>query len=339
MQDDPDNIENLAAEFPQATRDQWLALVNGALKGASFEKRLVSKTYDGLSIEPLYGRDAAARPVLGRRPGLPWQIVQRIEMPDAAAANAQALHDLENGATALSLVFAGAVGAYGFGLPADAVVRVLDGVILDAGVGIDLQLKTSDAATVIAGVADALKRQGVAPGATDISFGLDGLAGGDAGAIIRDLTKAGYRGPFAVADARVIHNAGGSEAQELAYALAVALAHLRTLEAAGIALGDARRMIYFRLSADADQFLTTAKFRALRKLWTRVEEACGLDARPALPRPWPGSIRAPPRRHRPSRSPGTASTRRRTARSSGARSRRSRPRDRRPSRGSILPAG
>ena len=41
-------------------------------------------------------------------------------------------------------------------------------------------------------------------------------------------------------------------------------------------------MIYFRLAADADQFLTIAKFRALRKLWARVEEACGLAPRPAF---------------------------------------------------------
>src|SRR5262249_3910703 len=47
------------------------------------------------------------------------------------------------------------------------------------------------------------------------------------------------------------------------------------------ALGDARRMIGFRLAADADQFLTTAKFRALRKLWARIEEACGLTPAPA----------------------------------------------------------
>ena len=37
-------------------------------------------------------------------------------------------------------------------------------------------------------------------------------------------------------------------------------------------------MIEFRLAADADQFLTIAKFRALRALWARVEQACGLDA-------------------------------------------------------------
>lgn len=35
-------------------------------------------------------------------------------------------------------------------------------------------------------------------------------------------------------------------------------------------------MIYARLSADADQFLTMAKFRALRLLWARVEQSCGL---------------------------------------------------------------
>ncbi len=64
--------------------------------------------------------------------------------------------------------------------------------------------------------------------------------------------------------------------------LAVAVAYLRALEAGGIALDAARRMIYFRLAADADQFLTIAKFRALRKLWARVEEACGLAPEPAF---------------------------------------------------------
>jgi methylmalonyl-CoA mutase len=41
-------------------------------------------------------------------------------------------------------------------------------------------------------------------------------------------------------------------------------------------------MVYFRLAADADQFMTTAKFRALRKLWARIEEACGLAPQPVF---------------------------------------------------------
>ena len=79
----------------------------------------------------------------------------------------------------------------------------------------------------------------------------------------------------------MIHNAGGSEAQELAFALGSAVTYLRALEASGVSLDAATRMIYFRLAADADQFLTIAKFRAIRKLWARVEQACGLAPAPA----------------------------------------------------------
>ena len=96
------------------------------------------------------------------------------------------------------------------------------------------------------------------------------------------LSRAGFRGKLAAADGRVIHNAGGSEAQELAFALSVALAYLRALEAEGVALDAARRMIFFRLSADADQLLTIAKFRALRKLWARIEASCGLATEPTF---------------------------------------------------------
>ena len=97
----------LAAEFPPTSEAEWRKLVEAALKGASFDKRLVSQTYDGLRIEPLYPRAAGAKPVAGRAPGAAWALMQRIDHPDPAAANAQALQDLENGATGLTLVFAG----------------------------------------------------------------------------------------------------------------------------------------------------------------------------------------------------------------------------------------
>jgi methylmalonyl-CoA mutase len=92
----------LAADFPAASREDWLKLVTAALKGAPFEK-LTSRTYDNLRIEPLYGRDPTAAPLPGRAPGTPWQVLARVEHPDPAAANAQARHEIENGATGLSL--------------------------------------------------------------------------------------------------------------------------------------------------------------------------------------------------------------------------------------------
>ena len=283
------------SEFPKASREQWLALVSSVIKGAPFEKRLVSKSYDGIAIAPLYERARGGRAVLGRAAGAPWRIVQRIELPDPARANAQALHDLENGAAGLALVFAGAIGAYGFGLDGSAsLAHVLNGIALDAGVAIDLQAGVN-AAHIAWQLTDLVRRNGVSPAATRISFGFDPLGhiaaepqsapswrdeGAEFAASINDLALHGHKGPFAAADGRIVHNAGGSEAQELAWVLAAALAYLRALEASGVAPGDGRRMIYFRLAADADQFLTTAKFRALRKLWARVEEACGLTPAP-----------------------------------------------------------
>src|ERR1700753_3043739 len=54
------------------------------------------------------------------------------------------------------------------------------------------------------------------------------------------------------------------------------------MEAGGIDLEAARAAVSFRLIADADQFLTMAKFRALRRLWARVEQACGLTPAPTF---------------------------------------------------------
>jgi len=44
---------NLASDFPQATREQWLERVEGVLKGADFGKKLVARSHDGIEIQPL----------------------------------------------------------------------------------------------------------------------------------------------------------------------------------------------------------------------------------------------------------------------------------------------
>jgi methylmalonyl-CoA mutase len=291
---DPEPLQ-FAADFPAATREEWRKLVDAVLKGAPFD-RLVSHTYDGLAIEPLAARRSNAQPVAARPGATTWEIMSRIDHPDPALANEIALRELGNGATGLALVFAGSRGDHGFGLPATeaALERALEGVDLSAGISIEVDLSPL-AVTVI----DAMLARGrpFTPPATKLRLGHDPLgAKAIAGVATRPwnehaphfarrlaaLARAGFQGKLAAADGRVIHNSGGSEAQELAFAVSVALAYLRALEAEGVALDAARRMIFFRLSADADQFLTIAKFRALRKLWARVEVSCGLAAEPCF---------------------------------------------------------
>ena len=289
---------SFAADFAPATYDDWRKLVDGVLKGTPFEK-LVSKTYDGLAVEPIYRRAANAAPIAGRPAAAPWQVMQRIDHPDPAAANAQAIHDLENGASGLEIEFAGGPGARGFGL-ADAapetLKRLFDGVVLDAGISIALH-PVIGRGNAGEGLAALIEEQHVDPATVDLRINYQALstmaARGIAPAAWKEMEKPfagvvgglmsrGFRGPFVLADGRTVHDAGGSEAQELAFALSLAVAYLRMLEAGKIDLDAARAAISFRLATDADQFLTMAKFRALRVLWARIEAACGLPPKPAF---------------------------------------------------------
>ena len=134
----------LAKDFEAATRDAWIALVQKALKGGDFERKLVGRTYDGIRLEPLYARDLAQKE-LGRavrsaarsRDGLAWDIRQRTAGTDPAAVNATLLEDLDGGSSGVTLQIAAPGQA---GLPAEggALARALDGVRLDWGVSVAL---------------------------------------------------------------------------------------------------------------------------------------------------------------------------------------------------------
>lgn len=282
-----------ATSFPPATRAQWRALVEKVLKDVDADT-LKSKTHDGIEIEPLYDKSVGG-PEL-RRSG-PWRVLQRSDHPDPTEANVLALADLEGGADGLALVFAGAPSARGYGVDIaslDELDRALNGVMLDL---IHLRVETAPfrGRHVAALVAALVERRGQSPFGLSIDFGLDPI--GDMartgaspvaweemadrlGDLAGALSERGFRRSLVRADARPVHEAGGSQAQELAYAVTTGLAYLRALEAHGFTLDVASEALSFLLVADADEFLTLAKFRAMRRLWARVEDACGLPPKP-----------------------------------------------------------
>lgn len=286
----------LAGVFPQPTEDQWRKLVDRALKGGSFDT-LVSKTYDGATLKPLYDRVATPGPrALRNTPGR-WAVLSRVDLNDVEAANRLALQDLEGGVDGLHVVYAGSQGAYGAGLTDNgdaAVAKLFENVRFDYGIPVTIETAPNSPAPALLRLLDKLH---IDPSVTRVSLGFDPLgaqalhgfapsnwaslskefAGAVAGA-----AKAGFTYGAAVADARVVHAAGGAETQELAFALAAAVAYLRALTDAGMDADAARSAIAFRFAADADEFMTVAKLRAARRLWARVEEACGLAPKPAL---------------------------------------------------------
>ncbi len=279
--------------FPAYSEADWRRAAEAALKGASLDA-LVSQTADGVRIEPVYPPAEGPRAI---RPGGPWRVIARLDHPNANEANAQALDDLASGADGLQVVFSGALGAYGFGLrefDSATLHKAFDKMRFDARASFELDLGP-DGPDQALHFGALIERSGARPEDCPVTFGLDPFAAATRGLFLADwsdqakryvevaleLRSKGFPGPFLVADARAVHAAGGSPAQELAFALAAAVSLMRRLEATGAPLGEARALIAFRLAADADELATLSKFRALRIAWSQVEQACGLDPRSA----------------------------------------------------------
>jgi methylmalonyl-CoA mutase len=291
----PDEPLVLAGEFPPTTAEQWRTGVDAVLKGRSFDKILVTTTYDGLAVQPLYtaadidvdhdpyGVPGFAPFVRGRAASgaveYGWEVRQRVVVgDDLSAANQAVMAELERGATAV--ILDGAVP------DAAALEQILTGVFLElAGVSLEGSAATATMAEALFDLWDAAdvpraQRAGSLGAAPIEAFvasgGASPLDTGTATVFARRCVSDAPAVRAVTVDALRYHEAGASDAEELGCAIASGVELLRLLEADGLLLDDAAAQIEFRLAASADQFTTIAKFRAARLLWARVAEASGV---------------------------------------------------------------
>ncbi len=111
-------------EFAPTSYDEWRREAEAALKGAPFEKRLLTKTYEGITLEPLYTREHTERLSHPRsRPGepdylrgtesagylaAPWTIAQACDAALPWQANECIRQELARGSEAIHIVLDGA---------------------------------------------------------------------------------------------------------------------------------------------------------------------------------------------------------------------------------------
>src|SRR5262245_5823494 len=284
-----DDAEPLSAEFEVPSREAWLKLVDKALKGGSFERQLVSHSADGLRIEPLGTQGSMSTGVgAGTKPGSGpgWDVRQRHAEPDPKLCNAAIREDLDGGVNSLLLQIE-APGQSGLGYGAEPLATALGGVRLEAVlIALDARENTMDA---VGSLLEIWRENGVEEGNRHAAFNLDPLGVlAKTGTLYYPADRAcAIAAKFAadaqamanvkalLADGRPYHEAGASEAQELAAMLATSVAYLRACAARGLAPGVAFEKIAFALASDADLFLSIAKLRAARRLLGRLAEACG----------------------------------------------------------------
>ncbi|MBW3617679.1 MAG: methylmalonyl-CoA mutase [Proteobacteria bacterium] len=275
----------LAEDFPPAAREDWERAALKALKGEPLA-RLRTRTADGLvieALEPPAKAQPAARADAPADPERPWDLRTIVDGPEPARANADLLHDLENGAASILLALDPS-GAQGVAAgSAEDLGRVLEGVLLDlAPVALDAGWMGPDAANWLA---EAAKGGPAAPLAVHMdplgTWAREGLSPGAIAAHVQAAaeTAAGHaavypKATFFLASGRPVHEAGGSEGWELGFTAAAALAYARAMAAAGV--NDPWARIVLGLSADVEHLTTIAKLRAARMIWAKLTSACGV---------------------------------------------------------------
>ncbi len=105
-------------EFPAPSNEEWKAEVVRLLRGAPYEKKMLTKTHEGITLQPIYRKeDVDGIPHLDGMPGFApfvrgrdswpgetsWEIAQEIDCKTAEEFNANVRHDLERGLTAIVL--------------------------------------------------------------------------------------------------------------------------------------------------------------------------------------------------------------------------------------------
>ena len=272
----------MSQTFPTPSPEHWRELAEKALKGRPLES-LVHLDPDGLAVRPLYAAATGVEPVFAPRPsdaeGRAWDLRTLVESDDPTTANRELLADLEGGAA--SVVLRGAVLK-----DSEPLGRALEGVALEmAAVGLDAGLEGPDAANALAVAAKGAPR-------ARLMFHMDPVStfartGAASRAMEEHLTLAANTAArhagaypearFFLASGQVVHEAGGSIAQELAFAAANAVALVKVGLAAGMSAEAALRGTVLGVAVDQEYFDGLAKVRALRLMWRSISDAFGVE--------------------------------------------------------------
>ncbi|MFO1420293.1 MAG: methylmalonyl-CoA mutase family protein [Candidatus Competibacteraceae bacterium] len=191
-------------EFPPTPYEEWRKVIDKFLKGAPFEKRLVTKTYENIDLQPMYRQeDIEGLPHLDGLPGFApylrgttplgyvassWDVAQELPYATPAAFNEALRADLARGQNAVNLVLdrptlagvdadqaeADDVGKGGLSISSVAdLAQALDGVDLE-NTPLYIQASTS-ALTFTALLAALVKQQGKSLAKVRGAIGMDPL--------------------------------------------------------------------------------------------------------------------------------------------------------------------
>jgi methylmalonyl-CoA mutase len=303
------------SEFDIPSYEQWREVTEKSLKGASIEKNLVTKTYEGISLQPMYRKeDAENLPLLNSLPGKTpftrgtkalsndWEINQELDLGTPALFNEVARHDLSRGQTSLHIVLdtptRRGINASDDVTEVGKVGLSISGVsdVSDALKGIDLAhvpihvYAGANSLPILALFIAYMEEEGRSVEELTGCLGMDPIAElvtngsldyelDDCYTLMADVTKWAIKHTpnlqTVLIHGNVYHDGGSSAVEELAFALSMGVEYLQALTSKGLDLHEAASRIRFSFSVGSDYFMEIAKLRSARTLWARIVETYG----------------------------------------------------------------
>ncbi|GAB4325982.1 MAG: hypothetical protein Kow00117_13480 [Phototrophicales bacterium] len=286
--------KSLLNDFPVPTYEEWYQAAVQSLKGAPFEK-LTTQTYEEIQLQPLYyssPNTTHQHTFPGEYPyvrgthasgylATPWAIAQEIPYADPQAFNEALRYDLARGQTAVNLRV-DASGKRGVIIRSAADLKqALEGVNLaeiqlfiradEASYDIALMLENPDQITghIAYDPIAILAEHG------QLTIRLEQAYNQMADLLKWRITSAPNMEVIAV-HTDVYHNGGANAVQELAFAMATAVAYIRQMTLArSFDLDVTANAICFIFPVGGHFFMEVAKLRAARLLWAQVIKAFG----------------------------------------------------------------
>lgn len=290
--------------FAPADPVLWRQQVEAELKGASFDRTLVTSLLEGVQLQPVYSAHGPGAPsglshhfplTRGWRTpagaSRPWLPSTRIARPKQGGEHHTAQYALEG---LIQEALSHGIQSIWLTCPADA-LALSPGLFSAGHQTTELQLRIDCGSDTNAALA---LLQHFAPGSTSqplaLVVGLDPIAtlaqhpqagaSAHAGLHAESLARV-IRASQAHGNARVLsvstelyHNAGAHAVQELAYALASTVSLIRSLLSSGLSVDGILQQVVWTFAIGRDVFLEVSKLRAARLLISKLLRSLGFNS-------------------------------------------------------------
>ncbi len=294
---------DLRSEFELHSLEEWKQAVIDSLKGADFDKVMRTKTYEGITLKPIYTReDLQGKPWLestaGQAPYLrgsdadgftqqSWTVAQRQDEPDAAELNSILLHELQRG-----------LGAANIKINPDTLKAKGDnsdarGLRLDTLKDLSKALKDVELRAIpimmLGNRSMILLQSMLYAWADETGMPLDKLTGAvacdpfldqvpDYDTLYQMQKMSKKHSPqlrTILLDSYKYEAMGASATEELAYFISAAHNILKELIQRGAKIDDIAPSFVLKLSLGSNFFMEIAKIRAARMLWAELIKTYG----------------------------------------------------------------